>query len=334
MDKKDDSDEKKPTATATQLVETPNGFPAHLDKDVQLTKAYLAEQHAPATRRAYHADWRIFEAWCEKGGLSALPAFPETVAMFLSSEADKGKSPATLGRRLAAIRLAHRMADLESPTNTELVKGTFAGIRRVHGTAPNAKEPAIAERIRDMVDPIDSSTPAGARDRALLLLGFSGAFRRSELVAIKIDDLKKEERGLIVNIKRSKTDQEGAGSSVAIIQADHYCPIKAMDHWLDLSGIEDGPVFRRVFKGGKVGSTALSSYSVALIVKKRASRAGLNAEDFAGHSLRSGFLTSAAMNRASLFKMMEISRHKDPKTVMRYVRQAEMFDDHAGKDLL
>jgi len=121
---------------------------------------------------------------------------------------------------------------------------------------------------------------------------------------------------------------------VAIIQADHYCPVKALDHWLELSGIENGPIFRRVFKGGKIGTTALSSYSVALIVKRWALHAGLNPEDFAGHSLRSGFLTSAAMNRASLFKMMEVSRHKDPKTVMQYIKKSELFDDHAGDGLL
>ncbi|WP_419607348.1 site-specific integrase, partial [Thiolapillus sp.] len=234
----------------------------------------------------------------------------------------------------AAIRLAHRMANLESPTNSELVKGAFAGIRRVHGTAPNAKEPAIAERIRAMVDPIDVDTLAGARDRALLLLGFSGAFRRSELVSIQVDDLERKEQGLIVSIRKSKTDQEGVGDTVPIIQADHYCPIRALDHWLKLSAIESGPIFRRVYKGGKVGTTALSAYSVVLIVKKWATQADLKADDFAGHSLRSGFLTSAAMNRASLFKMMEVSRHKDPKTVMQYIKKSELFDDHAGEGLL
>ena len=332
MDKTDDSDKNQ--SAAMELVKTPDPFPEHLEQEAELTKCYLAEQHAPSTRRAYRADWKIFEAWCEQKELAPLPARPETVAMFLSSEADQGKSPATLRRRLAAIRLAHRMADLESPTNSELVKGTFAGIRRVHGTVPNAKEPAIAERIRAMVDPIDRDTPAGARDRALLLFGFSGAFRRSELVSIQVDDLERKEQGLIVSIRKSKTDQEGVGDTVPIIQADHYCPIQALDHWLKLSAIESGPIFRRVYKGGKVGATALSAYSVALIVKKWATQAGLKTDDFAGHSLRSGFLTSAAMNRASLFKMMEVSRHKDPKTVMQYIKKSELFDDHAGAGLL
>ncbi len=332
MDKTDGSDQNKPAIR--ELAKSPDPFPEHLEQEVELTKGYLAEQHALSTRRAYRADWKIFEAWCEQKELSPLPARPETVAMFLSSEADQGKSPATLRRRLAAIRLAHRMADLESPTNSELVKGTFAGIRRVHGTAPNVKEPAIAERVRAMVDPIDVDTLAGARDRALLLLGFSGAFRRSELVSIQVDDLERKEQGLIVSIRKSKTDQEGVGDTVPIIQADHYCPIQALDHWLKLSAIESGPIFRRVYKGGKVGTTALSAYSVALIVKKWATQAGLKADEFAGHSLRSGFLTSAAMNRASLFKMMEVSRHKDPKTVMQYIKKSELFDDHAGAGLL
>jgi site-specific recombinase XerD len=332
MNKKVDSDLNK--VSNSQLAKVQRDVPDLLNKEFKLTQTYLSEQHAPATRRAYRSDWQIFETWCKQKEVPPLPAFPETVAMFLSSQANQGTAPSTLRRRLAAIRLAHRMVDLEPPTNSELVKSTFAGIRRVHGTASNSKEPAIAERIRAMVDPIDPSSMAGTRDRALLLLGFSGAFRRSELVAIEVEDLEKQERGLVINVRKSKTDQEGASETVAVIRADHYCPVNAIDHWLKVAAIENGPIFRRVYKGGKLGTTALSSYSVALIVKRWALQAGLNPADFAGHSLRSGFLTSAAMNRASLFKMMEVSRHKDPKTVMCYIRQAEVFDDHAGEGLL
>jgi len=329
-----DKNSTPPLSNVPAPFRTDETVPAHLEKEFQRTQEYLAEQHAVSTRRAYRADWKIFETWCKQRELTALPAPPETVALFLASEAENKLAPATLRRRLAAIRLAHRMADMEPPTNSELVKGTFAGIRRVHGVAPKVKEPAIAERIRAMVDPIDIKTSAGARDRALLLLGFAGAFRRSELTALTVDDLTKDDQGLVVAIRSSKTDQEGKGDSVPVIRGKHYCPVIALDHWLELSGITEGPIFRRVFRGGKVGTTALSTYSVALTVKKWALQAGLNPDDFAGHSLRSGFLTSAAMNRASLFKMMEVSRHKDPKTVMRYIRQAEVFEDHAGEGLL
>ena len=153
-------------------------------------------------------------------------------------------------------------------------------------------------------------------------------------MALRLEDLTQDNRGLVVQIPRSKTDQEGKGQSVSVIRGGHYCPVNALEHWLKLSRITEGPLFRRVFRGGKLGQESLSAYSVALIVKRWARQAGLNSEEFAGHSLRSGFLTSAAKNKASLFKMMEVSRHKDPKTVMRYVRDAEIFEDHAGEGLL
>lgn len=320
----------KPLAPALGTVRVP---PA-LAREFEMAERYLRSQHAGSTRRAYATDWRIFLAWCRAKDLEALPASPETVALFLSAEANAGRRPSTLARRAAAIRLAHCSQEYESPTNSELVKAAMRGIRREHGTAGRQKSPALAPHIRSMVALADPTTLVGARDRALLLLGFAGALRRSELVGLRVEDLEETPRGLQIKIRRSKTDQEGAGETVAVIRGGPCCPVEAVKLWRELANIATGPLFRRVRRGGRLGAAALNPYAVALIVKKYAAQLGLDPRAFAGHSLRAGFLTSAAMNRASLFKLREVSRHKSLNTLQVYVRQAEAFDDHAGEGLL
>jgi site-specific recombinase XerD len=175
---------------------------------------------------------------------------------------------------------------------------------------------------------------AGKRDRALLLLGFALAARRSELVALDVGDLEECPEGLRVTIRRSKTDQEGAGAVVAVCRGSITCPVAAVKDWLTAAGISEGPVFRPVGKGGRLRPERLSPQKVALIVKAYAARLGLDADAFSGHSLRSGFLTSAAARGASLFKMMDVSRHKSVDTLRGYVRDADAFRDHAGAGLL
>jgi integrase len=175
---------------------------------------------------------------------------------------------------------------------------------------------------------------SGLRDRAVLLLGFAGAFRRSELVALDVADITEAKTGLLIKIRRSKTDQEGEGITIAIAKGDVACPARALREWLDAAGIETGPIFRAINKGGTVATDRLTGRSVANIVKAYAGRAGFDASTFSGHSLRSGFLTSAAANGASIFKMMDVSRHKSVDTLRGYVRDAELFKDHAGAGLL
>jgi site-specific recombinase XerD len=308
-------------------------LPATARIDLVDAAAYARADKSPATRRAYASDFQIFRAWCEAKDLLALPAWPETVAAFLAAEAKRGVKSSTIGRRMAAIRYAHKLAGHEPPTNTEAVKATLRGIRRTIGSAPVRKAPATADKIVAMV----ATAPAGLRglrDRAVLLLGFAGAFRRSELVALDLADLEFCDGGLRVTIRQSKTDQEGHGETIAIVSGSIACPVAAARAWLDAAHIADGPVFRSVAKGGRVAPNRLSDRSVANIVKAHARRVGLSAADFSGHSLRSGFLTSAAARGASIFKMMDVSRHKSVDTLRGYVRDAELFRDHAGAGLL
>jgi integrase len=272
-------------------------------------------------------------AWCSARGVESMPATPETVKVFLASQAIGGTKSSTLGRRIAAIRYAHKLAGFEPPTNSELVKVELRGIRRAIGAAPERKDAATADRVGDMVALIPD-TLAGLRDRALLLLGFAGAFRRSELVALTVADLSETQAGLRVIIRKSKTDQEGAGQEIAIPSGGRLRAVEAVKAWLAAAKIESGPVFRSVNRGGRVLPDALTDRSAALIVKAYAQRAGLDPAAYAGHSLRAGFLTSAADAGANVFKMMEVSRHKSVDTLRGYVRRADLFRDHAGATFL
>jgi site-specific recombinase XerD len=284
----------------------------------------------------------------------ALPAVAETVAAFLSAEADRGMKASSIARRLAAIRYAHRLASVPSPTEAEVVRVVLRGIRRTIGTATSAKVPATNDRLLAMIatqkmesrktkwllesqgrDHDERGESLGTlRDRALLLLGFAGAFRRSELVALDVADIEVTSEGLRVSIRGGKTDQERTGTTIAIVRGSVACPVEALKAWLNTAAITEGAIFRRESKGGKVLTNRLTAQSVALMVKAYAERAGLDPRSFSGHSLRSGFLTSAARRGASVFKMMDVSRHRSVDTLSGYVRDAELFRDHAGSGLL
>ncbi|MEO0804048.1 MAG: site-specific integrase [Cyanobacteria bacterium J06642_2] len=307
-----------------------------LDRALTAAQRYSQKSRSEATWRAYRSDWRQFESWCSNVGLTALPADPDTVAMFVASQADDGRNPSTLSRRLAAIRLVHLGAGHTSPHNALKVAEVMRGIRRDWATPPATKKPALDEDIKKMVDLIDVTTRKGLRDRSLLLFGFAGAFRRSELVALDCQDLEKREEGFLVRIRQSKTDQEAQGQTIAIprVPGSSYCPVAALDQWLKVSGINSDAVFRRMFRGDKVGQTRLSSQSISLVIKDLAHAAGLDPSGYAGHSLRSGFLTSAARHQANLFKMADQSRHRSLETLRQYVRDEERFVDNAAEGLL
>ncbi|NKJ91782.1 tyrosine-type recombinase/integrase [Rhizobium leguminosarum bv. viciae] len=286
------------------------------------------------TMRAYRSDWEHFRCWTAERGKSSLPALPATVANFASSLASAGKKVPTIARKLAAIRFFHRGAGEENPTDNAGVSAILKGIRRTVGTAPRQKAPATVDVIHALMARIAPETLQGKRDRALLLIGFAGAFRRSELVAITVEDLTFSEEGVDVFLPKSKTDQEAKGQSVAVLNGKALKPADRLREWLEAAGIVSGPIFRRINRGDHLTDEPLTAQSVALIVKKYADAAGLDVERLSGHSLRAGFVTSAAENRASISRIMEVTRHRDPRTVETYVRRADRFKDHAGDGFL
>jgi site-specific recombinase XerD len=296
--------------------------------EVEAARGFIAQQVAPATLRAYRTDARLFAEWCAERGVLALPASPESVATYLSAIATEGSKFSTVRRRAAAIKFAHETGDCESPTSARLVRSTLAGIRRTIGVAQVKKSPATANRLVEMIRLCPTTLP-GMRDRAMLLLGFAGAFRRSELVALRVEDLQEAAGGLRVTIRRSKTDQDGAGQEIAISRGDVHCPVLAVRAWMQAAGITDGFVFRPIARGGRVLERQLSDRAVANLVKAYAARAGFRVEDFSGHSLRAGAVTTAAEAGAPLLKMAELSRHKSLEVLKGYVRSADLFKNHA-----
>jgi site-specific recombinase XerD len=308
-------------------------LPASLEADAEAARDFARESLSPATRRAYRSDIRGFEAWCRERGLVAVPAAPESVASFLAHEAQRGLAVSSISRRAAAIRLLHRGAGQTPPTESEIVRSTLRGIRRTLGVAPKQKKPLTSELLLSLLEHIPDSL-GGKRDLALLLLGFSGAFRRSTLAMLEVEDLEEVADGLRVHVRRSKTDQEGQGAVVPIVRGRTACPVEAVNDWLASAEITTGPIFRRMGKGGRVFSEALTPFSIAQVVKRYVEAAGLDPSEFGGHSLRAGFITSAVGNGASVFRTMDVSLHRRVETLRGYVRRAEEFKDHAGDGLL
>ena len=232
---------------------------------------------------------------------------------------------ATLAGRLVAIRRAHALRGLPDPTKSELARLTLRGVRRCHGRPQQRVAPLKVEHLSAIVSALGSST-RDIRDRALLLVGFAGAFRRSELSAVNCNRIERTEQGIVLTLPRSKTDQEGSGRSVAIPRVGGpICPAAALDAWLEASGIVDGPLFRPVSKAGKVLESRLSASAVAIIIKQRAAQIGLDPEHYSGHSLRAGFATSAAAAGLAIWQIKGQTGHVSDAVLHRYIREAELF---------
>jgi integrase len=299
---------------------------------LEQARRFIRASKAENTIRGYQDDWRNFCAWAEANGQPALPTSAEAVAAFIAECAGHLK-PGSIQRRLNAISEAHKAAGLESPTHTGIVRNTMKGIRRTMGTAPDQKAAALTDDIRAMVDVVDHGI-IGARDRALILLGFAGAFRRSELVGLDVEDCAFGKDGLTITLRRSKTDQQGAGRKVGIPYGSNpdTCPVRTIQAWLELAGIGSGPLFRSINRHGQVQPGRLSGIDVARVVKKLAIRAGLDPARYAGHSLRAGHATSAAIAGASERSIMNQTGHRSVQTVRRYIRDGNLFrENSAGK---
>jgi site-specific recombinase XerD len=302
--------------------------------EIDAAMAYAEAEKAPATRRAYESDWRDFALWCSARGACPLPAHQGIVAAYLSHLADAGRKASTIGRKAAAIADRHRLAGIDPlPTASEGVRAVLRGIRRTIGTARASKAPATADLITKMLA-LCPDNMIGRRDRALLAFGFASAMRRSELRALAVADLTETADGLRVFIPRSKGDQEGQGQEIAVPRGYRLRPVEAVQTWLAAAEISAGPVFRAVLLGGRVQPGPLSTDGVARIVKRYALRAGLDPAAYAAHSLRSGMITSAAEHGASIWKILETSRHKSLDTVRGYVRKVDLFREHCGAGFL
>jgi integrase len=300
---------------------------ARLADAAERVQDYAGRSKSAATIRAYAAGWRDFLSFCSGRGLQALPASDETVAAYLAELADRGAKAATIARRLVVISQAHKAADLPSPTGSSLVRRVHAGIRRTLGTVQQGKAPAVVDDLKRMLEQLPG-TRVGLRDRALLLLGFAGAFRRAELVGLDVADVEFAHAGLIVTLRKSKTDQEGKSRRLGIPfgSSEATCPVRSVQAWLETARITEGPVFRSLDRFQRVQPQRLSDKAVALIVKRRAKAAGLDPARYAGHSLRAGLATSAAAAAgASERVIMSQTGHRSADMVRRYIREGSLF---------
>jgi site-specific recombinase XerD len=321
---------------SVQLVPTPRSVPDNatgLEPSLDQVREYVRASKAENTLRGYQSDWRDFCAWCEsRGGLCPLPATAESVAAYIAECAGHLK-PGSIQRRLNAIAETHKAAGLESPTHAAIVRNTLKGIRRTLGTAPAQKAAALTDDIRAMIDATDAGL-IGARDRALILLGFAGAFRRSELVRLNVEDCAFGKDGLTVTLRRSKIDQVGEGRKIGIPYGSNpeTCPVRTIQAWTEQAGVTAGPLFRSINRHGHVQSGRLSGIDVARVTKKLAARAGLDPAKYAGHSLRAGHATAAAIAGTSERSIMKQTGHRSLQMVRRYIRDGSLFrENSAGK---
>ena len=316
-------------ASKRQLARLDGASPPTARAAIALAKsqAYQDAADAPATLRAYASDLANYQAWCGAHGLVAMPAAPEVVGAYLAA-AGEGYALPTLRRRVAAIARACGIAGQPLDTKHPAIRETLRGIGRRHGTPPRRAAALTTAEIKTLLG-VCGDDLAGARDRALLLLGFAAALRRSELVGLDLEHVTWTEAGLTLLIARSKTDAEGHGAAIAIPRgaAAATCPVRTLRAWLEAAEIGAGPLFRKVSRGGTVGGLRLGDDAVRQILLKRAAQAGLQgtlAEPVSPHGLRAGFVTTAYRNGVSDEEIMGHTRHRSLTTMRSYVRRAKL----------
>ena len=286
------------------------------------------------TVRAYKSDFEDFSLFCVKNGFKSIPTEPKIVSLYLTYLSSKDVKPSTIKRRLVSIGVIHKIKGHYLDTKHPIIVENFMGIKRLKGVSQNGKKPILINDLKQIIDVINMQEEPDIkklRNKALLLLGFAGGFRRNELISINLEDLDFVFEGLKINIKRSKTDQFGEGFIKGIPYFDNYlyCPVKNLQKWLNISKLKKGPVFVRFSKGSNLTNIRLTDQSVALIIKYYLAKAGINNENYSGHSLRSGFATSAAEAGAEERSIMAMTGHKTSQMVRRYIREANIFKNNA-----
>ena len=294
----------------------------------------LQSSKASNTVRAYKSDFSDFGLFCAQNGFKSLPSEPKVVSLYLTHLSTKDAKMSTLKRRLVSIGVIHKLKGHYLDTKHPAIIENIMGIKRRKGTFQKAKKPILISSLKKIINVIDEQDKEEIkkfRDRSIILIGFSGGFRRNEIVSLDYDDLDFVPEGLKINLRRSKTDQFGEGFTKALPYFDNsqYCPVVSLKKLLDLSKIRSGPVFRRFSKGSKLSENRLTDQTVALLIKEYLNLAGIDSENFSGHSLRSGFATSAAESGVEERNIMAMTGHKSTEMVRRYIKEANLFKNNA-----
>ena len=294
----------------------------------------LKNSKANNTVRAYKSDFNDFGLFCAKNGFKSLPSEPKIVSLYLTHLSIKDAKMSTLKRRLVSIGVIHRLKGHYLDTKHPSIIENIMGIKRRKGSIQKGKKPILINDLREIIKVIDEQDKEPIkklRDRSIILIGFSGGFRRNEIVSLDYDDLDFVTEGLKINLKRSKTDQYGEGSvkGLPYFDSSKYCPVVTIKNWIETSKIDSGPLFRRFTKGSNLSKNRLTDQSVALIIKNYLQLAGIDSKNYSGHSLRSGFATTAAESGAEERTIMAMTGHKSPEMVRRYIKEANLFKNNA-----
>jgi integrase len=306
------------------LIPTQSDSAAARSRALASARKYINASRADNTKLAYEKAWRDFATFCSGRHLTALPASPGTVAEYLTWLADNGRRPSTIQVKLSAISFIHAKGGMPNPAHDEMVKSLISGIRRSIGTAPQQKAAILLDELEHMVGELPRDL-RGIRDKAILLLGYAGAFRRSEIVALDVENIRFTSREMIVTLPHSKTDQESQGAKKRIPMLQEHpadCPVRAVRAWMRAAHISSGPVFRAVDQWDHVRNRRMSDRSIAIIVKHAAEMAGMEPRQFAGHSLRAGFVTQAAKEETPEWQIQEVTGHKSAAMMRKYIRDA------------
>jgi len=294
----------------------------------------LKSSKANNTVRAYKSDFNDFSLFCAQNGFKSLPSEPKVVSIYLTQLSTRDIKMNTLKRRLVSIGVIHKLKGHYLDTKHPIIIENIMGIKRRKGSVQKGKKPLLINNLKILIDVIDQYTNEDIkkfRDRSIILIGFSGGFRRNEIVSLDYDDLDFVTEGVKINLKRSKTDQFGEGSTKGLPYFDNtkYCPVLSLKNWIEISNINSGPLFRRFSKGSKLSENRLTDQTVALIIKKYLKLAGIDSKNYSGHSLRSGFATSAAESGAEERSIMAMTGHKSTEMVRRYIKEANLFKNNA-----
>ena len=293
----------------------------------------LKSSKANNTLRAYKSDFRDFGAFCAKHGLNSLPTEPKIVSLYLT-HLSKNSKMSTLKRRLVSISMVHRLKGHYLDTKHPIIIENLMGIKRVKGSIQKGKKPILINHLKSIINVIDQqeiNEIKKSRDKTIVLVGFGGGFRRTELISIDHEDLEFVPEGVKITLKRSKTDQFGEGmvKGLPYFSNELYCPVINLKKWLELSNIKSGPIFRRFAKGSVLTNNRLTDQSVVLFIKDYLNLAGIENKNYSGHSLRSGFATVAAESGADERSIMAMTGHKTTQMVRRYIREANIFKNNA-----
>ena len=294
----------------------------------------LKSSKAINTIRAYKSDYKDFGLFCAQNGLRSLPADPKTVSLYLTHLSTKDVKVSTLKRRLVSIGVIHKLKGHYLDTKHPSIIENILGIKRRKGSVQKGKKPILINNLKQIINVIDSYNNEEIkkfRDRSIILIGFSGGFRRNEIISLDYEDLDFVTEGLKINLRRSKTDQfgEGAVKGLPYFDNSQYCPVLSLQKWIKVSNIKSGPLFRRFSKGSKLTENRLTDQTVALLIKEYLKLAGIDSQNYSGHSLRSGFATSAAESGAEERSIMAMTGHKSTEMVRRYIKEANLFKNNA-----